>query len=87
VGLGAIYPDFKEDNPSKIVSGFGGTLNLLVSLVFVITVLLVQSIPTFQYWIKGDTFLLSQILVSVISLLFTIIPLRLGTRAINALEV
>ena len=26
VGLGAVYPNFREDNPSKIVSGFGGTL-------------------------------------------------------------
>lgn len=25
VGLGALYPNFSEDNPSKIVSGFGGT--------------------------------------------------------------
>ncbi|MCE9581485.1 MAG: hypothetical protein K8T20_03105, partial [Planctomycetes bacterium] len=35
VGLGAIFPDFREDNPSKIVSGFGGTLNLILSLAFV----------------------------------------------------
>jgi ABC-2 type transport system permease protein len=25
VGLGVLYPNFKEENPSKIVSGFGGT--------------------------------------------------------------
>ena len=32
VGLGALFPNFKEDNPSKIVSGFGGTLCLVVQL-------------------------------------------------------
>lgn len=35
VGLGAVYPNFREDNPSKIVSGYGGTLNLILSLAFV----------------------------------------------------
>lgn len=35
VGLGAVFPNFREDNPSKIVSGFGGTLNLILSLGFV----------------------------------------------------
>ncbi len=35
VGLGAVFPNFREDNPSKIVSGFGGTLNLILSLAFV----------------------------------------------------
>src|SRR6185312_448640 len=33
VGLGARLPDLKESDPSKIAAGFGGTLNLLVSLV------------------------------------------------------
>jgi ABC-2 type transport system permease protein len=36
VGLGARLPNLKEDDPSKIATGFGGTLNLLVSLVFII---------------------------------------------------
>src|SRR4051812_25295050 len=29
VGLGTLYPNFKEENPSKIVSGFGGTFCLV----------------------------------------------------------
>jgi ABC-2 type transport system permease protein len=35
VGLGALFPNFKEDNPSKIVSGFGGTLCLVVSFIYI----------------------------------------------------
>ena len=34
VGLGALFPNFKEDNPSKIVSSFGGTLCLVISFVY-----------------------------------------------------
>src|SRR5205823_6320185 len=33
VGLGALFPNLKEDNPSKIVSSFGGTLCLVVSFI------------------------------------------------------
>jgi ABC-2 type transport system permease protein len=35
VGLGARYPNLKEDNPAKIVAGFGGTLNLIVSMFYI----------------------------------------------------
>ncbi len=36
VGMGALYPNFKEDNPSKIVSGFGGTFCLVVSFIYIV---------------------------------------------------
>jgi ABC-2 type transport system permease protein len=34
-GLGVLYPNLKEANPSKIVSGFGGTLCLVLSSVYI----------------------------------------------------
>ena len=36
VGLGVLYPNFKEDNPGKIVSGFGGTFCLVLSFLYII---------------------------------------------------
>ncbi len=36
IGLGAIFRDLKQRNPSAIVSSFGGTLNLVLSLGFII---------------------------------------------------
>jgi ABC-2 type transport system permease protein len=36
VGLGVLYPNVKETNPNKIVSGFGGTLCFVVSSVYII---------------------------------------------------
>jgi ABC-2 type transport system permease protein len=36
IGLGAIYPNLKEDNPGKIVSGFGGTFCLVISFVYIV---------------------------------------------------
>ncbi len=35
-GLGAIFIDLRERNPAAIVSGFGGTLNLVLSLAFML---------------------------------------------------
>lgn len=34
VGLGAIMPNFRETDPSKIAVGFGGTVNLIACLMF-----------------------------------------------------
>ena len=45
VGLGACLPNFRETDPSRIVSGFGGTMNLLVSLVFLLVVLALMAGP------------------------------------------
>ena len=39
VGLGALFPNFTSDNPARIVSGFGGTLALVLSLVYITIVL------------------------------------------------
>jgi ABC-2 type transport system permease protein len=36
VGVGVLYPNFKEDNPSKIVSGFGGTFCLVLSFLYIL---------------------------------------------------
>jgi ABC-2 type transport system permease protein len=36
VGLGVLYPNLREDNPSKIVSGFGGTLCLVLSFLYIL---------------------------------------------------
>ena len=35
IGMGVLYPNLKEDNPSKIVSSFGGTFSLVLSFVYI----------------------------------------------------
>jgi len=46
VGLGARMPELREVSPAKISSGFGGTLCLVVSSLFIMTVVLLAAIPT-----------------------------------------
>lgn len=45
VGLGARYPDFRAVSAARIASGFGGTLNLVISTAFIIVVLGLGSLP------------------------------------------
>ncbi len=45
VGLGASMPNFRETDPSKIAVGFGGTLNLIVSLMFLLVTIALMSVP------------------------------------------
>ncbi|MFM9059430.1 MAG: putative ABC transporter permease subunit, partial [Planctomycetaceae bacterium] len=46
VGLGAWMPDLRESSPAKISSGFGGTLCLVLSSLFIMVVVLVAAVPT-----------------------------------------
>jgi ABC-2 type transport system permease protein len=45
VGLGAVMPNFRESDPSKIAVGFGGTLNLIVSLLFLLAIIALMAAP------------------------------------------
>ncbi|HON45229.1 MAG TPA: hypothetical protein PLR86_07805, partial [Planctomycetota bacterium] len=89
VGLGALYPNFKEDSPSKIVSGFGGTLNLILNLAFVLSIVFFASVPS--YWILRNRLSAYTsgiwIFLSVATTFTaTFLPLYLGIRALKKLE-
>jgi ABC-2 type transport system permease protein len=45
VGLGAIMRDMREESPSKIAAGFGGTLNLVLSALFILQIIAVSAVP------------------------------------------
>ncbi|MBK8000613.1 MAG: hypothetical protein IPK15_18340 [Verrucomicrobia bacterium] len=89
VGLGALYPNFKEENPSKIVSGFGGTFCLVLSFLYILgsVVLLASATPWMQP--ESGTFLRTFICVGgfvVLSVLLGWVPLRLGLKRVKTFE-
>lgn len=45
LGLGALFPDFREPNPAKVVSGFGGTLCLILSFVYIVACVAIALVP------------------------------------------
>ena len=45
-GLGVLFPNLRETQPAKIVSGFGGTLCLVLSSLFIMAVVIAAALPT-----------------------------------------
>ena len=100
VGLGALYPNFKEDNPSKIVSGFGGTICLVLSMTYVtacvgIEALGIKSVDKlglvgFMTPVAPSlpvVVALSLLVVALASTVTTWLPLRLAFRRLETLEI
>jgi len=45
VGFGALWPDLRETSPSRLASGFGGTLCLVASALVIIAAVLAAAVP------------------------------------------
>ena len=45
VGYGARFPNLRENNPSRIAAGIGGTLNLVASTIYILFVTALVAIP------------------------------------------
>ncbi|MGE0606547.1 MAG: hypothetical protein AB7O62_05410 [Pirellulales bacterium] len=101
VGLGAALPDMREDSPTKIAAGFGGTLNLVLSTIFVLAVVLCVALPCHLYvsggqltdgslfWNEG--MVLRWLIVgacgtAALGILATAFPLWMGFRAFRRME-
>ena len=90
VGLGAIFPNRREQNPAKIVSGFGGTLNLVLSVFFVAVVLVLTVVP---YGFRlarqgrwGPETVCALVATVVVGLVAGLVPMELGLRSLRRLE-
>jgi ABC-2 type transport system permease protein len=90
IGLGVLYPNFKEDNPSKIVSGFGGTFCLVLSFLYIVAavLLLASSSP----WLPAgrlhpDRMLLGWTGFAALSVLLGVLPLRLALSRVKRVEI
>jgi ABC-2 type transport system permease protein len=90
-GLGAIFPQFTEDNPSRIASGFGGTLNLILSLIYIAVVVCALALAYHLrgIWTAGSHSLIpvfALIFIMLLSILGSYLPFRLGIRAMERME-
>lgn len=91
LGMGCIFPQFNEDNPSKIASGSGGIISALMSIAYIAIVIILFSAPVHNYLVShyfGRQFNLKLIIFSFISFgilnFFTIyLPIKFGIKAIE----
>lgn len=96
VGFGARFADMKETDPSRIASGFAGTLNLIVSMGFLVAVLAAIVIPThlFSSNAAGFTsrasgtgsFIIAIVLAVLISVAAVVAPMTWGIRHFRRME-
>jgi len=103
VGLGTKLPDFREPSPSRIAAGFGGTLNLVVSALFIAVIVAATAVPCHFCVVLNNTdprlptvgtmakyfyvWLMSGTAVSlVLTVIATVLPLRMGFTAIRDME-
>jgi len=88
-GLGAIFLDLKQSNPVAIVSGFGGTLNLVLNLGFMLSAILpfavlfhLHSLMKISMKMLSHGLLIAFAWLIIITMLATIIPLNLGIKSL-----
>jgi ABC-2 type transport system permease protein len=102
VGIGALFPSFgsgsavsRDDNPAKIVSGFGGTFCFVMSLLYIALVIGAEVWPMYTGFAAGGltsrgqpwSLVFSWIFVSLFSLAAACIPMSLALKKVESLEI
>jgi|SRR5579883_288055 len=96
VGLGAYLPTFRETDPSKIVVGFGGTVNMVIGLAFLVGVIGTMVVPFHVAQLaksatsgvaRINPWVYSGIPAGVIlGVLAVVLPLRAGAKSLRNME-
>ncbi|MGE3537635.1 MAG: hypothetical protein AB7N91_09370 [Candidatus Tectimicrobiota bacterium] len=94
VGLGAMYPRFEYDNIAQTAASAGGLLYMVLSLGLIGVILCLAARPLYvhlsqkflQKAVGGIEVYLCYLAIVILCLLTTVLPLRLGRRALERLE-
>jgi ABC-2 type transport system permease protein len=79
MGLGALFPNFREDNPTKIVSGFGGTLCLVLSFLYIVGSVTLLAAGSRWVWGSWTGFVGFSVMIGWV-------PYRMGLRRAKIFE-
>lgn len=90
-GLGAVFMELGDKTPSQILSGYGGTLNLILSLAMVISLVMVPGVVShflnagrISPGMVEKVFPLTVVYMLSISVLAAGLPLWLGHRSLSS---
>jgi ABC-2 type transport system permease protein len=98
VGMGALFPSFNERNPSKIVSGFGGTLTLILAIGLVIISILGEGLVCHRFLMNplGEgggfeqrynwIFVTVMLSIAALNIGAAYFPMKYGIRALEKVE-
>ena len=86
VGLGVLYPNLKETNPGKIVSGFGGTLCLVLSSFYIFASIALLVFGTVGLHWRVNWAVESFVAFLLLSLVIGWLPLKFGLQRLKTFE-
>ena len=55
MGLGAVYPDFKSENPAQVVTSFGGLLLMILCFFLIALVIMLEAGPVYYTFMANFT--------------------------------
>ncbi len=91
VGLGVLYPNLREDNPGKIVSGFGGTFCLVLSFLYILASVVLLGLGAPWTQVKSAEAVIRSVLClsafGVLSFALGWVPLQIGLQRVKSFEV
>jgi len=92
-GFGAVFMDLKQRNPAAIVSSFGGTLNLVVGMIYVLAVIVpmamlfhVRALGRMDDVLFRRGFAVLAVFVAVVTFLIVFLPMRMGRKNLEDRE-
>ena len=97
IGCGAIYPRFKHENISQISTGYGGFLYMVLSVLFVGSIVVLEAGPVYLILMSKFTgkaltqiqyaeIAIAFILVLIICTAAFLLPMKIGLKKLSALE-
>jgi ABC-2 type transport system permease protein len=91
VGLGVLYPNFREEHPGKIVSGFGGTFCLVLSFVYIVASVVLLALGSPWPWMGPSRAAQSPTEIAWATFLLLSwglgwVPMRMGLRRVSRFE-
>ena len=96
VGLGVLFPNLEESNAAKIVSGFGGTLCLVGSFIYILTFILVLAFLRWDvfkdgvvdiFWYESTKSQVGLAIILGLTALVTVLPLFFSRKKLKRLEI
>ena len=89
-------PELREESPSKIAAGFGGTLSLVTSAIYIVLIVGLTAVPAHFYlagqpneprpeWV-GMALVAGTAASCLVGLAATLVPMAIGLRAFRRLE-
>ncbi len=98
IGLGAAFPKFKHDNVAQIPTGFGGIVYMLLTMLFIGSVILFEAWPVYKIFMAQLTgsritvigwllIAFSCILVVSVNIMALVLPINIGVRRLTDKEI